>query len=513
MAGPTLNELVTPVTYADALSSEMTIAAGLGLPTTAWQPIDPIRSAFTTNATIVSQYSTNINLIAQGGYASYAAVIPGVDANVDANGYETTWMDLRALDQYNVTRVEAGFTTTTVALVNAAASTYGPYAPGTLHFQSPLGGQPTYVNSTTVSVTASTTTTVPIVADAPFPGPLGNIPQGTTLVLVTPLVGVTVTALGAAASATPQETNAHLLTRCQNKLGSLSPNGPSQAYTYVVTSLPTPGSLLPDGSTWTGPDALNPYGVLTAIDRAQTVLNTGAGIVEVYVANASGAPEGCVQLAISSVTNASPPIVSTGAVNHGLSDGDFAVIRGVVGSTGVNNAIGGQVAWYVKVNNSTSIKLYEDSGLTIPAPMPGVYTSGGSLDGGDLGMCDAAVQAQVVPDGQTAIVQAAATVAISYTAIVYVKANASLSDSQAIANINDAIIAYFATIDVGGIVGIEGGATGVVPWSEVLIQIAQANPGTVSVGLLLLNGAVSDVVLSPGQVPIVGTPNTVVNFV
>src|ERR1019366_9268003 len=68
MPGPTLNDLVSPVTYDDALSSELTIAAGLALPTTAWQPTDTIRSAMTTNATIVSQYSTTINLVAQGVY-------------------------------------------------------------------------------------------------------------------------------------------------------------------------------------------------------------------------------------------------------------------------------------------------------------------------------------------------------------------------------------------------------------------------------------------------------------
>lgn len=507
-----LSDLVTPVTVDDALTNELTIAADLGLPTTAWQPIDPLRTFATTNATIVSQYSTIINLIAQGGYASYAAIIPGTGTAVDANGYDTNWMDLRALDQYNVTRIQAGYAATTVSLVSANASPYGPYAPGTLHFQSPLGGQPTYSNSSTVTVLANTTTTVAIVADAGFPGPSGNIPQGTVLVLVTTLVGVTVSPLGSAASATSQETNALLLKRCQNKLGSLSPNGPSQAYQYVVTSLPTPGSQLPDGSTWTGPTALNPYGVRTAIDRSQTVLNTGAGVVDVYVANASGAPEGCVQAAISSVTNASPPIVST-TPTHGLSDGDFAIIKGVVGSTGVNNSISGVVAWYVKVNNAHSVYLYEDAGLNVPAPAPGVYTSGGTLDGGDVGMCDAAVQAQVVPDGTTAIVAAATVATVPFACTVYIKANSSLSDSQAIANITDAVIAYFSTVPVGGIVGIEGGSTGVIPWSEVLIQIAAANPGTVSVGILLLNGVVADFVMSNGQVPVVGAATVIVNFV
>ena len=43
------------------------------------------------------------------------------------------------------------------------------------------------------------------------------------------------------------ETNAALLTRCQNKLGAISPNGASQAYVYVVDSLPVFGSVLATG--------------------------------------------------------------------------------------------------------------------------------------------------------------------------------------------------------------------------------------------------------------------------
>lgn len=506
----TLNSLVIPVTYAEALSNAMGIAAELGLPTTAWQPIDPLLTVISTNAQIVSDYSVTINNLAQGAYASYAAIIPGVDSNVDAQGYETTWMDLRAYDQYGVLRIEAGQATATVTLVNATASTFGsPYLPGTLHFQSPLGTQPTFTNLETVTMAPNASTSLVIAADAAFTGALGNVPNGTTLTLVTALIGVTVSPLSAAIVSTPQETNAQLLLRCQNKLGSLSPNGPSQAYQYVVTSLPVQNTLLPSGALWTNPTAANPYGVTAAITRAGTVLNVGSGIIDVYVANSAGAPTGCVQLQITGVTNASPPVVTTNG-NHGLSDGAYVIISGVNGATGVNNAIAGQVAWVAESASGNTLSLYNYDGVTA-APAPGVYTNGGVVEGGDLGMADAAIQAQVVPDGQTAIVQAATVAVIPLDATVYIRGSAGATTASATTAIVNAVSAYLATVPIGGVTA---ESTNIVPWSEVLIQVANANTGTVSVQLGNLDGASQDYALTSDEVPVVtGSPTVVVVFV
>ena len=503
----TLAQLVTPVTYDDALTDELTIAAGLGLPTTAWQPIDPVRTFFTTSAQVVANYSLTINLIAQGGYASYAAIIPGVDANVDANGYETTWMDLRSYDQYNVRRIEAGQGTGQVTLVNSTTSTFGsPYLPGTLHFQSPLGSQPTFTNAQTVDIVASGSTKIDFVADAAFPGATGNVPNGTTLILLTPMIGVTVSALSTAVVATAQETNAALLTRCQNKLGSLSPNGPSQAYQYVVTSLPVINSQLPTGAQWTAPTTSYPYGVTAAITRAVTSLQLGSGIVNVYVANSAGPVGGCSQVTITNITNASPPVVTLSGP-HGLADGAYVIITGVRGATGANNSLNGQISWVAQAASGSTLSLYEYDGVT-PAPAPGAYTSGGVLDGGDLGMADTAIQSQVVPDGQAAIVTAASEVVIAITASVYIRSSASLTAVNAIANIVNDLDAYLASVQIGGI---NAESSGIVPWSELLIQIANANANTVSVQLSVPSG---DTTLLVNQVPVLtGSPSFTIVFV
>ena len=147
----------------------------------------------------------------------------------------------------------------------------------------------------------------------------------------------------AAIVATAQETNAQLLTRCQNKLGSLSPNGPSQAYQFVASSLPVIGSVLPTGAQWTDPTTSYPYAVTSAVTRASTVLNIGSGVIDVYVANGAGPVTGCSQLAIQGVTNASPPVVTCNG--HGLSSGAFVIISGTTGvASTITFADGGVIA-------------------------------------------------------------------------------------------------------------------------------------------------------------------------
>ena len=103
----TVSDLLSVSTQADALQLELTICAALGLPTTAWQPLSPEMAILGTNSQIISSYSVTVSQIAQGGFASSAAIIPGTGTLVDGNGYTTTWMDLISVNNYNVSRVRA----------------------------------------------------------------------------------------------------------------------------------------------------------------------------------------------------------------------------------------------------------------------------------------------------------------------------------------------------------------------------------------------------------------------
>jgi hypothetical protein len=527
----TLAELTTPDTVNTVLAMELSLATQFNLPVTSWQPLDPSRTIFQINANLVAQESQLVASIAQGGYISYAAIMPaGTSPYNDGAGYLTTWMDLIGVNNFNVSRIEPSAAAGPIPVTNTTA-TAQTYVAGQLHFQHPTSGA-TYTNTAEGTVGASGSSTIQVAADPAFVGPIGSLSVGQTAIMLTPFPGVTPTAQTVGLVGTAIEQNAHYLVRCEAKLGALSPNGPAQAYFYVATSLPVFGTtLIPPtdisdlaestnasianaaqallnalgftaGSQYyTAPTSTNPWGVVSPVTRVSAVLNTGAGVIDVYAANAAGGLTGCAQLAISNVTWSSGSggvaTVTTSAA-HGLGPGAWVIISAVAGATGVNNQIAGTVAW----------QLVTASGSTFTfalATNPGSYTSGGSVEGGDLGMVDAAIQAQVVPDGQTALTLAASNVTVNLSPTVYIPTKAGITSTAASANIQAAVTAYLGNIPIGGV---NAETKGIVPGSELLVVIANANPSTVSV-----QPTPSDVSLSSSQVPVAGTIAPTIIFV
>jgi hypothetical protein len=285
----TLADLVSVTTPASALNLELSIAAALGLTTTAWQPLSPEMTIEGVNAQIVSSYSATVNQIAQGGFASTAAVIPGTDPNfTDVNGFNTSWMDLISINVFNVARRAATFATGSGAggnplVVNNTSATAYTYQVGQLHFQHPVTGA-TYTNTGAGTIAGSTTSPIDIQADAAFAGSKGTAAVGITLIMLTPLPGVSPTVLSQSIIGADAESNSALLVRDQAKLGSLSPNGAAQAYNFVATSIPIPALQA------TAPVPFNHYSVTSPITRVATTQTNG--VVGVYVANAAGAPSG-----------------------------------------------------------------------------------------------------------------------------------------------------------------------------------------------------------------------------
>lgn len=305
----TLADLVAVATPAEALGIELAIATGLGLGVTSWEPLDPSRTTLQVNANLVAMYSGTVNLIAQGGFANYAAQM------VDANGNPITgWMDLLTPNNYYTFRFQASQASGPVPVTNSTATTqnYSPNNP--LHFQYPSSGGATYTSVGTGSIPASGSTTVTVAADPAFSGSLGNAATGTILLLATPLPGVTVQALTQPLVGAPQESNNALLVRSLNKLGTLSsslaqvqqgttpvppnPAAPASAYDYVAKSI----AVQPGGTT----SATWPYYVSSLITRSQTYGNTSTGIVQQYIANAAGTPPpvdvAVVQAAVQALT-------------------------------------------------------------------------------------------------------------------------------------------------------------------------------------------------------------------
>jgi hypothetical protein len=330
-------DLLSVSTQADALALELTICAALGLPTTAWQALSPEMAILGVNSQIVSTYSSTVSQIAQGGFASSAATIPGTGTLVDGNGFTTTWMDLVSINNYNVVRIPPTFANGgPVILTNSGAITYVKQV-GEIHLQHPITGA-TYSNTAPVTLTAGFSIGINVQADAGFPGASGTAAAGTILILLTPMSGVAITIpLPVSLIGTNIETNAALLLRGQAKLGSLSPNGAAQAYNFVATSIPTVATQ----AVATFPFNVLPYTVTSPITRVVTLLNLITGTVGVYIADAAGAPPGpdvttvaaaiqalCTPLAVTST------VAAVGTVPLNLL---FNVY--ILGSTGVSAAV------------------------------------------------------------------------------------------------------------------------------------------------------------------------------
>ena len=290
---PTLAQLIAPVSAASALGTMYTLANNLGLTTTAWQPLGMARTIYATMSQAVSATVTYVNLVAQGGYATTAALM------VDANGNPiTTWMDLISADNYNTIRNPAIQAAGMVDFANTTAVPY-TYQAGQLHIKNPLTGA-TYSNTTAATIAAAPTpptaihTLIEMSADLTYPGTTGTMASGIP-VLVTPLPGVSVSALGlfdssASLVGANAETNQQLLARDQAKLGMIAPNGAGTALEYVAT---TNWATAP--STVTGqPIAALILAALGSpsqpINRAREALNPITSIVTLYCANANGAP-------------------------------------------------------------------------------------------------------------------------------------------------------------------------------------------------------------------------------
>lgn len=296
MPTPSLAELVTPLTATDALEQLLLIEQVLGVPVTAWQALGIGRTIYETMAQEFADNSSIINFIAQGGYASYASQM------VDPNGAPvTSWMDLIASEVYGISRIGAQYASlddTQFILTNPDAQSYGPFGPGELHFGNAVTGA-TYHNTATVTIAPSTTTGVAIIADQI--GSAGTSAPSQITQMITPQGGVTCSN-NSTATGFDAETNAALYLRCIAKLGSLSPNGAALAYYFVATSILDPTQPF-----------YNPL-LSKPITRAKTI--TGAGTVDLYIANDDGAPSTgdtaivdaaiqawCVPLGVTAITH------------------------------------------------------------------------------------------------------------------------------------------------------------------------------------------------------------------
>lgn len=256
---PSLRDLFTAKTRDEVLETILTVADEVGLPVTAWQPLEAAREIFEIVAVAMSQYT-------QVGFVASASKLLTF-----ATGQ---WLSLTTSEDYETDRIEATYATGTVRITNRSNVSYN-IDPGVYHFLNDITGK-TYSNNNTSTVTlpvysgsgAFPFIDISIIADEPGSG--SNAAIGDIASFVTPLPDVdctnTTTFVG-----NDEETDEALRDRARAGNARLSPNGPKDAYDYFSKS------------------ALREDGTNVGVTRTRIYQPfSNRGNVSVYLASATG---------------------------------------------------------------------------------------------------------------------------------------------------------------------------------------------------------------------------------
>lgn len=258
------DQLLTPKTADEELEELLSIAASQDLATTSWEEGNPLLALLSICAEVFKDFSQTTVEITRGGFGDTLS--------------SDEWGDIWAASMFDEVRVPAEpATTDTFRMINADLVAHD-FDPGEIIVAHAVTHK-TYRNTQAVHLDA-TSTTDDIAISADEVGVDSNAAPGTITVLVAPsLPGVTCTNVESALGA-DEETTPRLVQRSRSKLGSLSPNGPKEAYSYVAQ---TPAIL----ARLIAPNVLG-----TPITRVKTIASETTGILRAILATAAGAPSG-----------------------------------------------------------------------------------------------------------------------------------------------------------------------------------------------------------------------------
>lgn len=252
----TLEELTTPLTKDEIEDAIYAAIEARGVATTSWKPGAIARTIIAGLAIVLAAFSTLQARIAASGFLEKA---------------EGDWLTLVAEFVYGVPRNEGTFASGNVEFNNGAGGVFSPGAGDVIVSNSSTGK--TYRNTAAFTLAAfETGKLVPF--EAVEIGADSTSPAGFIDTLETTLLGVTVTNPSALVGLDP-ESDPDLRVRCLAKTGTLSPNGPADAYRFVAF------------------EAEKDDGTPVGITRL-TATPDGEGNVDVYIANASGPVTGTI---------------------------------------------------------------------------------------------------------------------------------------------------------------------------------------------------------------------------
>jgi phage-related baseplate assembly protein len=330
----TLPGLMNPPTTEQVKAKIYDVMGIVGVNTTTWKPGAVVRTMIAALSIMVAFGFAMVGKIARGAFLETAA---------------GGWLTLCARYVFGVERELATFAAGSATLVNSGGGVY-TVDPGDLILSNPDTGK-TYRNTSAFTLNGLATLIIPIVANEAGAASTA-VPNGIS-VLETPLAGVTVTN-AAALVGLDEESDAVLKSRCEAKLGSLSPNGPWDAYAFIAKS-----SKRSDGTT-------------IGVTRTRVVPD-GYGNVELYVATATGAVSGI----------ASDPTTDLGAISDAIQRKSvpLAVTADVLSATAQTFALTYSV-WMYNTSGRTNAEVQDAIETSVAAylsmqPIGGNVISGG----------------------------------------------------------------------------------------------------------------------------------------
>lgn len=252
----TIASLTTPMTVAEAEAAIYAALSARGARAAMWKPGIVIRTIVYAVAVIASAFSILGTLITRSGFLELAS---------------GPWLTVHARGLYYLERVPRTYATGSVTLSNAGGNVF-VLDPGELILGSSASGE-TYRNTEPVTINAHASGLV-VPVRAAEPGAASSVAANEIDSLVTTLSGVAITS-STSMVGTDEESDAALRFRCANRIGSRSPNGPTDAYFFALLS------------------ATSTAGAPLGINRIASSA-PGNGIVSLVIATASGAVPGDV---------------------------------------------------------------------------------------------------------------------------------------------------------------------------------------------------------------------------
>lgn len=252
-----ISQLFAVNTAAKILSTGLGVAQALGLPVSTWRAGDPTRSLYHYLAEVLAAHDTIVASFIKAGFLSSAIEAAKEDGNLD-------WLTVLAYELYGVTVPAATYATFQVTLHNAGGGNY-PRLAGEITVKSSASGATFHNLDAPAPLVAGATVVYTFVADAA--GSDSSVAQDEIDELVTTMLGVEIVT-NTSGFGQDEPTPDEIGILCNATLGSLSVNGPPDAYAAVCLNAELTGT--------------------SEVKRASATGDSTTGLARVFVASASG---------------------------------------------------------------------------------------------------------------------------------------------------------------------------------------------------------------------------------